>query len=382
MNEGGLAESGDHDDGNARSAATLEARLPEVQEAIQSPTRPRPSLDPSSPASRTDDWRQRSDASSPSAAAMRSALRAQEAPGLRSRNNSSDSLASRVSFLDDEASLGPESAGLHQTVVTLRDEVMIMQKRIDELEGAASPPAEPEERGPGNSRSKSALRGSKAKSTASVATRSSRASRARSDRSDPTMRASVKRINEDVQVIMRESQRRSRGKKDGSATHVNGCGEWDNGHPSEFCEAPIDGLTETQARELLKKWGKNELVEKVVPKWLVFLRLLSGPMPIMLWIAAAIECAIANYLDMCILLFIQFANASISFYETTKAGDAVAALKASLKPKATAKRDGKWAEIDATLLVPGDRVLLAAGSAIPADVFVNDGVIEVDQSAM
>ena len=153
------------------------------------------------------------------------------------------------------------------------------------------------------------------------------------------MRASVKRINEDVQVIMRESQRRSRGKKDGSATHVNGCGEWDNGRPSEFCEAPIDGLTETQARELLKKWGKNELVEKVVPKWLVFLRLLSGPMPIMLWIAAAIECAIANYLDMCILLFIQFANTSISFYETTKAGDALAALKASLKPKATANVD-------------------------------------------
>jgi hypothetical protein len=43
----------------------------------------------------------------------------------------------------------------------------------------------------------------------------------------------------------------------------------------------------------------------------------------------------------CALL--QFINAAISFYETTKAADAVAALKKSLKPKATVKRDGKWA---------------------------------------
>lgn len=39
-------------------------------------------------------------------------------------------------------------------------------------------------------------------------------------------------------------------------------------------------------------------------------------------------------------------------YETTKAGDAVAALKKTLKPNATCKRNGKWETMDATLLVP------------------------------
>lgn len=82
------------------------------------------------------------------------------------------------------------------------------------------------------------------------------------------------------------------------------------------------------------------------------------------------------------MLGIQFTNAFISFYETQKAGNAVAALKASLKPLATVKRDGKWSDIDATLVVPGDLVLLAAGSAVPADCYVNSGIIEVDQSAM
>ena len=58
-------------------------------------------------------------------------------------------------------------------------------------------------------------------------------------------------------------------------------------------------------------------------------------------------------------------------YETIKAADAVAALKASLKPVATVKRDGKWQNIDAVLLVPGDMVLLGAGSSVPADCIVN-----------
>lgn len=48
----------------------------------------------------------------------------------------------------------------------------------------------------------------------------------------------------------------------------------------------------------------------------------------------------------------------IGYYEITKAGDAVAALKKSLKPIATVKRDGKFANVDAALLVPGDLVLL------------------------
>ncbi len=99
---------------------------------------------------------------------------------------------------------------------------------------------------------------------------------------------------------------------------------------------------------------------------------LTGPMPMMLWIAALIEAIIQNFADMGILLGIQFINAGISFYETTKAGNAVAALKASLKPQATVKRDGQWKNMDAAILVPGDLVKLAAGSAVPADCFVNE----------
>lgn len=145
---------------------------------------------------------------------------------------------------------------------------------------------------------------------------------------------------------------------------------------------PSEGLTTEQAKALLHQWGRNELEEKSTPGWLIFLRLLYQPMPIMIWIAAIVEGAIQNWADMGILLAIQFINAGLGWYETTKAGDAVAALKASLKPQATVKRDGKWATINAGEVVPGDLVLLASGSAIPADCLVNHGQIEVDQSAL
>ena len=50
-------------------------------------------------------------------------------------------------------------------------------------------------------------------------------------------------------------------------------------------------------------------------------------MPIMIWIAAIIEAGIENWIAMGILHLIQFANGSLAYYEITKAGDAVEALR-------------------------------------------------------
>jgi len=140
-----------------------------------------------------------------------------------------------------------------------------------------------------------------------------------------------------------------------------------------------EGLTSEFAAELLMKFGKNELPEKKKAKWVIFIEQLIAPMPCMIWAAIIIEIAIKSWPDMAILLSIQFMNASLSYYETTKAGDAVAALKASLKPVAHVKRDGKFVTMDAAYLVPGDMVLLGAGGAVPADCIVNHGTIDVDQ---
>ncbi|PWU87242.1 putative P-type H+-ATPase [Trypanosoma cruzi] len=145
---------------------------------------------------------------------------------------------------------------------------------------------------------------------------------------------------------------------------------------------PSKGLTTAEAEELLAKYGRNELPEKKTPSWLIFVRNLWGPMPFALWVAIIIEFALENWPDGAILLAIQLANATIGWYETIKAGDAVAALKNSLKPVATVHRDGAWKQLDAALLVPGDLVKLASGSAVPADCSINEGVIDVDEAAL
>nr|AAP30857.1 P-type H+-ATPase [Trypanosoma brucei] len=145
---------------------------------------------------------------------------------------------------------------------------------------------------------------------------------------------------------------------------------------------PSKGLTSAEAEELLLKYGRNELPEKKTPSWLIFLRNLWGPMPIVLWIVIIIQFALQHFADGAVLLGIQLANALIGWYETIKAGDAVAALKNSLKPIATAYRDGTWQQIDAALLVPGDLVKLGSGSAVPADCTINEGVIDVDEAAL
>lgn len=50
-------------------------------------------------------------------------------------------------------------------------------------------------------------------------------------------------------------------------------------------------------------------------------------------------------------------------------------MKSSLNPEATVRRDHVWQQIDPRLIVPGDLVLLAAGSAVPADCRTNAGEI-------
>eukprot|EP00667_Euglena_gracilis_P001245 EG_transcript_1245 len=159
-------------------------------------------------------------------------------------------------------------------------------------------------------------------------------------------------------------------------------------HASEenerFATMPLShGLTSAEAAELMKQYGPNSLPDKTKPKWLLFAENLWQPMPILIWIAAIVEFAIGNYVDGPILIAINLVNATLSFYEAVKAGNAVAVLKGSLKPTAVVKRDGVWDhQFDATQIVPGDLVELAAGAAIPADCLVNHGELEVDESAM
>ncbi|KAH9589164.1 hypothetical protein LSM04_003371 [Trypanosoma melophagium] len=145
---------------------------------------------------------------------------------------------------------------------------------------------------------------------------------------------------------------------------------------------PSKGLTTAEAEELLAKYGRNELPEKKTPSWLIFVRTLFNPLSVALLIALVIKFALEYWADAAILLAIFIINALIGCYEIFRSGDPLAALKNSLNPMTTVFRDGSWQQLDAALLVPGDLVKLASGSAVPADCTINEGVIDVDEAAL
>jgi H+-transporting ATPase len=148
------------------------------------------------------------------------------------------------------------------------------------------------------------------------------------------------------------------------------------------------GLKEGDILPLRTQYGFNELPEKKVNPFLLFLSYLWGPMPIMIWLAIIIELAKAiavgaGWEDFGVLMFLQFLNATVGFIEEKNSGDAIAALKQQLAPQSHVCRDGIWKNIPARELVPGDLIELKIGDIIPADAILLDGhAVEVDQAAL
>jgi H+-transporting ATPase len=84
-----------------------------------------------------------------------------------------------------------------------------------------------------------------------------------------------------------------------------------------------------------------------------------------------------------IILLLLLANAVVGFWEEHQAGNAIAALKATLAIKARVKRDGKWITPAARELVPGDVIRVRMSDIVPADARLLEGEpVEVDQSAL
>jgi H+-transporting ATPase len=143
------------------------------------------------------------------------------------------------------------------------------------------------------------------------------------------------------------------------------------------------GLMETEAALRLAFHGPNSLEEKEENELMKLLGFFWGPMPIMIWIAALIEAVNESWPDLAILLALQFFNGFVGYFEEKNAGDAVAALKNSLTPKATVKRDGRWRVMASKDLVPGDVINLKLGDIIPADCKLLEGApLQVDQAAL
>jgi len=146
----------------------------------------------------------------------------------------------------------------------------------------------------------------------------------------------------------------------------------------------MDGLTEEAALQNLQKTGPNliQTKEKVTPIGLLFNQFKS-PIVLILIAATLISAFLNDWTDAIIILAIVLGSALLSFFQEFNANNAADKLKEQLSFNSNVLRDGKPKSIPTEQVVPGDVVLLAAGSLIPADglvveardFFVNQAVL-------
>ncbi|KAL5661001.1 hypothetical protein ACJX0J_028126, partial [Zea mays] len=150
------------------------------------------------------------------------------------------------------------------------------------------------------------------------------------------------------------------------------------------------GLTSTDGASRLEIFGPNKLEEKKESKLLKFLGFMWNPLSWVMEAAAIMAIALANgggrppdWQDFVGIVTLLFINSTISFIEENNAGNAAAALMASLAPQTKVLRDGKWSEQEAAILVPGDIISIKLGDIIPADARLLEGdPLKIDQSAL
>jgi H+-transporting ATPase len=143
------------------------------------------------------------------------------------------------------------------------------------------------------------------------------------------------------------------------------------------------GLSSEEVASKLQQYGPNEIPEKKVNPYLKFLGYFWGPIPWMIEIAAILSILIQHYEDFAIIFTLLVVNAVVGFWQERKADNAIEMLKKRLAPTARVLRNGKWGEIAAKELVPGDVIRVRLGDIVPADAKLMKGdYLLADESAL
>jgi len=158
----------------------------------------------------------------------------------------------------------------------------------------------------------------------------------------------------------------------------------DTNEAIEALNSSIQGISSEEAQKRLAEYGPNELKEKKKKTPLMmFLDQFRDFMILVLIAAAVISGIIGEPSDTIAIAVIVILNAVIGFIQEYRAEKAMAALKRMSAPTATVIRDGVHAGIPASEIVPGDIVLLDAGSFVPADMrLVETAQLRLEEAAL
>ena len=154
-------------------------------------------------------------------------------------------------------------------------------------------------------------------------------------------------------------------------------------------ETSRDGITDEEAAKRLEVYGPNELKEEKKKQWYhLVIEQFTSILVVILIISAAVSAYISiqagePMTDTWVILIIVVMNAVLGFVQEYRAEKAVEALKAMVSPHVLVRRGGREESIDSKDLVPGDIVLLEAGSRVPADCRLLEAAnLQVDEAAL
>jgi H+-transporting ATPase len=142
------------------------------------------------------------------------------------------------------------------------------------------------------------------------------------------------------------------------------------------------GLTGDEAGRQLQKFGPNAMPDTGEHPLRTALKKFWAPVPWMLEAAIALQVVLGDYPEAAIIAGLLVFNAALGLFQEGRAQATLAALKSRLAMTASVRRDGKWANVPAAVLVPGDVVKLSLGGVVAADVRLTGGEVLLDQSML
>lgn len=143
-----------------------------------------------------------------------------------------------------------------------------------------------------------------------------------------------------------------------------------------------DGLTSSEARARLIRYGPNAVPEERTRPWARLLAKFWAPVPWMLEAAIVLQLVLGEWIEAAVIAVLVLFNAALGYVQESKAAATLQALKSRLSLMASVRRDGRWQTIPAAELVPGDLVKLSLGGIVPADARVTAGEALLDQSML
>ncbi|KAG2166541.1 hypothetical protein VTO58DRAFT_111109 [Aureobasidium pullulans] len=145
-----------------------------------------------------------------------------------------------------------------------------------------------------------------------------------------------------------------------------------------FSSSPTSGLSLDKAMVSLRDVGLNKLTAPPSNWFKKTVTYLFGGFGSILFVAAIMVFvawkplgdppALANLALAIVLVLVWLIQAAFSFWQDFSSGRVMASINTMLPDNALVLRDGSWASVEGTKLVPGDVIKITMGNKVPADV--------------